>query len=81
MTQVARGSVVDLPLWLAHDLVQRQIVHVKLPSCFNARFTSIHFVCTIPHLKKSFKFKNCYSMLYMCQLNDEARVKLSWSTD
>lgn len=39
--QVARGSVVDLPLWLAQDLVQRQIVHVKLPGCYNARFA--HF--------------------------------------
>nr|XP_024365107.1 DNA replication complex GINS protein PSF3-like isoform X3 [Physcomitrium patens] len=35
--EVARGSVVDLPLWLAQDLVQRQILHIKLPSCFNAR--------------------------------------------
>lgn len=34
---VARGSVVDLPLWLAQDLVQRQIVHVRLPGCFNER--------------------------------------------
>lgn len=45
--QVARGSVVDLPLWLAQDLVQRQIVQVKLPGCYNARFA--HFPSNTCH--------------------------------
>jgi hypothetical protein len=38
LMQVARGSVVEIPLWLAQDLHQRQIVHVKLPSGFSPRF-------------------------------------------
>lgn len=30
----------DLPLWLAQDLFQRGVVHVKLPRCYNSRFVS-----------------------------------------
>lgn len=34
---VEQGAKIDLPLWLAHDLFQRQAVLINLPNFFNKR--------------------------------------------
>ncbi|KAL3691586.1 hypothetical protein R1sor_005237 [Riccia sorocarpa] len=34
---IEAGAVVDIPLWLAHDLCLRKFVSIKLPSFYNER--------------------------------------------
>ncbi|RVX03131.1 DNA replication complex GINS protein PSF3 [Vitis vinifera] len=34
---VEQGSKVELPFWLAHELLQRQAVTINVPACFNQK--------------------------------------------